>query len=218
MRIRRKLIAILGLSASIIVLAGIARTASSADLNGVWQATSPRSAGGADRPPLTPRAQADLEAYDPLNDPVIRCVPGGFPRTGLIIYPFEIVQTESLVVFLYESFGMVRRIYMDGRELPGYLPPARSGYSVGRWDGDDLVVTTTRVAPGLLSGGGLSQYGDVQVVERYMLSEDGQTLAADVTVTAAETLTAPWTRHFTWELDPGGMVFEWACDPSDSRF
>lgn len=218
MRARRRLILSIGLSLSVLSLMTMPHAAFAADLSGVWQATTPRGGGGATQPALTPRAQAALDAYDPLDDPVIRCVPGGFPRTGLIIYPFEIVQTDSIVVFLYESFGMVRRIYMDGRELPAYLPPARSGYSVGSWDGDDLVVTTTRVAPGLLSGGGLPQFGDVEVVERYVLSGDGQALEADVTIVAPATFTAPWTRHFTWELDSGGMIFEWACDPDDSRF
>lgn len=218
MRIRGNIIAVFSLWLSVILFIAMLHASAAADLSGVWQATSPRSAGGVNRPALTARAQAVLDAFDPLNDPVIRCVPGGFPRTGLIIYPFEIIQTESIVVFLYETFGMVRRIYMDDRELPAYLPPARSGYSVGRWDNDDLVVTTTRVAPGLLSGGGLPQYGDVEILERYALSDDGQMLEADVILTAPKTFMAPWTRHFTWELDSGGMVFEWACDPEDSRF
>ena len=190
----------------------------SPDMSGVWLATSPRSAGGANRPPLTPRAQADLGAFDPLDDPVIRCVPPGFPRSGLIIYPFEIVQTDGLVVFLYESFGMVRRIYMDGRSLPDYLPPAISGYSTGRWDEDALVVETSRVTPGLLSGGGIRQYGDVSVIERYRLVDEGRGLEADVTITAPETFVEPWFRGFTWELDPEGMIFESICDPDDRRF
>ncbi len=188
------------------------------DFSGVWLATSPRSAGGENRPALTPGAQADLDAFDPLDDPVIRCVPPGFPRSGLIIYPFEIVQADELVVFLYESFGMVRRIYMDGRELPDYLPPAISGYSTGRWDGDELVVETTGVAPGLLSGGGIRQYGDVSVIERYRVVNEGRGLEADVTITAPETFVEPWSRSFTWELDAEGMIFESICDPEDRRF
>lgn len=188
------------------------------DMGGVWLATSPRSAGGENRPALTDRATADLDAFDPLNDPVIRCVPPGFPRSGLIIYPFEIVQTDDMLVFLYESFGTVRRIYMDGRETPDYLPPAISGYSTGRWDQDVLVVETTRVAPGLLSGGGVRQYGDVSVIERYRLVDEGRGLEADVTVTAPGTFVESWTRSFTWELDPGGMIFESICDPDDRRF
>lgn len=188
------------------------------DFSGVWLATSPRSAGGENRPPLTARAQADLDAFDPLDDPVIRCVPPGFPRSGLIIYPFEIVQTGDMMVFLYESFGTVRRIYMDNRELPDYLPPAISGYSTGRWDEGGLVVETTRVAPGLLSGGGIRQYGDVSVIERYRLVDEGRGLEADVTITAPETFVGPWSRSFTWELDPEGMIFESICDPDDRRF
>ena len=188
------------------------------DFSGVWLATSPRSAGGENRPALTARAQVDLDAFDPLDDPVIRCVPPGFPRSGLIIYPFEIVQADEMVVFLYESFGMIRRIYMDGRELPDYLPPAISGYSSGRWDGDELVVETIGVAPGLLSGGGIRQYGDVSVVERYRMVDEGRGLEADVTITAPETFVGPWTRSFTWELDAEGMIFESVCDPDDSRF
>ena len=188
------------------------------DIGGVWLATSPRSAGGENRPALTPGAQADLDAFDPLDDPVIRCVPPGFPRSGLIIYPFEIVQTDDMLVFLYESFGTVRRIYMDGREFPDYLPPAISGYSTGSWVGDELVVETTRVAPGLLSGGGIRQYGDVSVVERYRLTDEGRGLEADVTITAPETYVEPWPRSFTWELDPHGMIFESICDPDDRRF
>lgn len=198
---------------------GVAAAADDApQLTGIWLATSPRSATRVNRPELTPRARADLEAFDPLDDPVIRCVMPGVPRSGFIIYPIEIVQTEKMVVFLYEHFGMVRRIYMDGRELADYLPPARSGYSVGHWEQAELVIDTTRFAPGLLSGGGLRQYGDMSVRERYRVLEDGRVLEADVTITAPETFTAPWTRRFTWELDPDGMIFEAICDPADSRF
>jgi len=135
-----------------------------------------------------------------------------------VIYPFEIVQTEDLVVFLYEVFGMVRRIRIEGGPPPDYLPPARTGYSVGHWEQDQLVVDTTHVESGLLSGGGIAQYGDVSVLERYSLSDDGQILEAEVTITAPETFVAPWTRHFTWELDPDGMIFDAPCDPADSRF
>lgn len=200
------------------VLCAPASAADVPDLSGVWMATSPRSAITANLPELTPRARADLEAFDPLDDPVIRCVVPGFPRSGLVVYPFEIVQTETMLVFLYEHFGMVRRIYLDGRQPPDYLPPARMGYSVGHWDDDELVVQTTHVAEGLLNGQGLPQYGDVSVVERYRLVGDSTHLVADVTITAPQSFDGPWTRHLTWELDPGGMIYEAVCDPADSRF
>ena len=217
----RRLYGLIALVALVIVWANALPQDSGAglpDFSGVWLATSPRSAGGANRPALTSRAQADLDAFDPLDDPVIRCVPPGFPRSGLIIYPFEIVQSDDMLVFLYESFGTVRRIYMDDREFPDYLPPAISGYSTGSWDGDELVVETSGVAPGLLSGGGIRQYGDVSVIERYRLVDEGRGLEADVIVTAPGTFVESWTRNFTWELDPDGMIFESICDPDDRRF
>ncbi len=218
----RRVVATLSFLAWLGLVVAIPSMAPAADLfpelTGVWLATSPRSAGGANRPEPTPRARADLEAFDPLDDPVIRCVMPGFPRSGLIIYPFEIVQTDEMLVFLYEAFGMVRRIHMDGREPPDFLPPARMGYSVGHWEEDELLVNTTHIAPGLLTGGGLPQYGDVAVLERYRLRDDGQVLEADVTITAPETFSGPWVRSFTWQLDPDGMIFEAVCDPADSRF
>jgi len=188
------------------------------NFSGVWLATSPRSMLGANRPELTPRAQMDLDAFDPLDDPVIRCVMPTFPRSGFAIYPFEIIQTESMLVFLYESFGMIRRIYMDERQSPNYLPLARRGYSVGRWEEDELVINTTHVAPGLITGGGLRQYGDVSVVERYRLVDESRGLEAEVIVTAPESFAGPWIRSFTWELDPDGMIYESVCDPADRRF
>lgn len=196
---------------------GIAR-AQPPDFSGVWLATSERGGGGERMPALTPRAQADLEAYDPLTDPVIRCVPPGFPRSGPTIYPMQIVQTDALILFLYETFGMIRRIHMDGRTMPDYWPPSLSGFSVGRFEGEELVIETTNFAPAILVSRGVFQYGDMSVVERYRLVEDGRGLEGDVYIAAPETFAGTWLRQYTWELDPEGMIFESICDPADSRF
>lgn len=187
------------------------------DISGVWLATTPRSILTENMPPLTAQAQVDFDAFDPLSDPSIRCVMPGFPRSGLIIYPFQVVQTDSMILFLYESFGMVRRIYMDARDAPDYLPPSRMGYSVGRWEQNELVIETNNFAPGLLDGAGRAQYGDLSVIEHYRLTEEGN-LEADVEITAPQTYTSPWHRQFSWELDPEGIIFESVCDPADSRF
>lgn len=188
------------------------------EFGGVWLTTSPKGGLGGPRPALTPTAQADLDTFDPLDDPVIRCVPPGFPRTGAGVYPWEIIQTDDVILFLYEAFGMIRRIYMDGREPPAYLPPGLMGFSVGHWEGDELVIRTTNYAPGLLTGSGVRQYGDMVVDERYRLVEDGRGLEGEVVITAPGTFEAPWSRIYTWELDPDGIIFEAICDPADSRF
>lgn len=205
------------LATALLVSLSTAQAQAPPDFTGIWLATTPRS-GGEPIPELTARAQSDLDAFDPLTDPVIRCVLPGFPRSGLIIYPMQIVQTEGLILFLYESFGMVRRIYMDGRSVPDYWPPSVSGFSVGRFEGDELVIETTNYAPGLLVGGGVSQYGDLSLLERYRLVDEGRGLEGDVSITAPESFEGTWVRRVTWELDPDGMIFESICDPADSRF
>jgi len=74
------------------------------------------------------------------------------------------------------------------------------------------------IAPGLLSGGGVRQYGDMVVAERYRLVDEGRGLEGEALITAPATFAAPWLRKFTWELDPNGMIYESICDPADSRF
>ena len=107
---------------------------------------------------------------------------------------------------------------MDGRQPPEYFPPARRGFSVGHWEGDELVINTTHIVEGLMSGGGLRQYGDVTVVERYRLVNEGRDLEAEVITSAPQTFVEPRIQNYTWELDPDGMIFESVCDPADTRF
>ncbi len=102
--------------------------------------------------------------------------------------------------------------------MPSYWPPSKSGFSVGRFEGDELVIETTNYSPGALVITGVQQYGDLSVVERYRLVDGGHGLEGEVAVMAPETFDGTWMRHFTWELDPDGMIFETICDPADSRF
>ena len=73
---------------------------------------------------------------------MIRCLPAGMPRLDAYTHPYKIVQTPELIVVLYESQTMFRQIFVDGRALPKDPEPSWMGYSVGRWDGDVLVVET----------------------------------------------------------------------------
>jgi hypothetical protein len=57
-------------------------------------------------------------------------------------HPFKIVQTRDVIVILYESQTLFRQIFLDGRVHPTDPEPTWLGYSVGKWDGDVLVVET----------------------------------------------------------------------------
>ena len=69
------------------------------------------------------------------------CLPHGLPQADLMSYsPFKIVQTPGVIAMMYELDNNFRQIYTDGRKLPKDLQPTWGGYSVGRWEGDTLVV------------------------------------------------------------------------------
>jgi hypothetical protein len=58
-------------------------------------------------------------------------------------FPLKIVHTTDLLILLPEAEGAFRQVFLDGRDLPRDPQPTWRGYSVARWDGDELVVTTT---------------------------------------------------------------------------
>ncbi len=95
--------------------------------------------------PFQPSAEAlykQRNANSRRDNPLVRCLPAGVPRLNAYTHPYKIVQTPELIVVLYESLTMFRQIFLDGREHPRDPQPSWMGYSVGRWDGDTLVVET----------------------------------------------------------------------------
>src|ERR1700685_1363850 len=124
-----------------------------ADLSGIWIVPGPKYLQNlaADLKPgdvpmqpwaaaLTKERQAGLHAVEESD---ANCLPQGVPKINVTPVPFKIVQNPDEVIILYEAFGIYRQIFMDGRELP--KDPKRSWmcYSVGKWDGDSLVVQTS---------------------------------------------------------------------------
>ena len=77
------------------------------------------------------------------DDPTARCQPTGVPSLNTYPFPFKIVQTPALIVILYENYADFRQIFMDGRDEPQDPVPTWMGYSVGKWDGDTLVIEST---------------------------------------------------------------------------
>jgi hypothetical protein len=76
------------------------------------------------------------------DSPNVRCLPAGVPEGDLIPEPFKIVQTPAVLVLMQEGNTTFRQIHTDGRTHPKDPQPTWLGYSVGKWDGDTLVVDT----------------------------------------------------------------------------
>jgi hypothetical protein len=103
--------------------------------------------------------------------------PGGFVRIGWMARLLELMAGVRLGGGA--TLGMIRRIYTNGRPMPGYLPPSLMGFSLGHFEGAELVIETTNYAPGILVSRGVFQYGDMSAVERYRLVDDDRGLEGD---------------------------------------
>lgn len=186
------------------------------DLSGVWQpAADPVGAAGGVEGIVAPRYLIDVTRdlkpqdvpfqpwaavlYKQRNDnfrrdnPLIRCLPAGVPRLNAYTHPYKIVQTPELIVFLYEAATMFRQIFLDGRELPKDPQPSWMGYSVGRWEGDVLVVETIGFNDKTwLDGSGHPHSEEMRLTERFTRRDFGH-LDIAVVIDDPKTYTKPLT-------------------------
>ena len=169
--------------------------------------------GGVEQPgsreaPLTPAGRAAFEANRPgygprraleRNDPMGRCEPLGLVRNLVaeIVAPhatFEIVQTPTRMLQFFEYRHDWREIWLDGRALPAgdALYPKWNGFSVGRFEGGELVVESVGFdARSWLDKLGYPHSENMRVEERYR-RVDAETLELVVTVTDPEIYREPW--------------------------
>jgi hypothetical protein len=170
---------------------------------------------GAREAPFTPAGRTAFDANKPgygprralaRNDPMGRCEPLGLVRNLVteIVAPhatFEIVQTPTRILQFFEYRHDWREIWLDGRALPegGDLYPKWNGFSVGRYEGDELVVESAGFdARSWLDKLGYPHSEEMRVEERYR-RVDADTLELVVTVTDPAYYTEPWrsdTKRF----------------------
>jgi hypothetical protein len=200
-----------GLRASAQIVAG--QSAGSAeswkgDLTGVWQGPyTPDLTRGTDAK-LTAWGQAQFAAFDGKQDP---CLPVGVTRQANAPDPIEIVQTPNKVVILYESWHIFRSIPTDGRDHPKNVESTWFGNSVGKWDGDTLVIDVTAMNDQTrLDTNGHPHSDQMHLVER--LRRTGpKTMSYEVTVDDPKAYIAPWKQARVFQLKPGLELMEYVC-------
>jgi len=130
-------------------------------------------------------------------------------------FPMEIHAGRDLIVFRMEYFDLYRVIFMDGREHPpAAAPHTLSGHSVGRWEGDALVVDTTHIAPGTFMNNGFDHSENLHLTERFELSDDGTTLRATQVYEDPATFEGRAARYMAWTRRPGEYILPYDCDPN----
>lgn len=190
---------------------GVPRTAEGRpDLSGIWN--KGRAEALVDLP-FTPYGRERFEAAKNEVDPQALCMFLGVPRIMNVSYAFQIVQLPDKVIFLYEAVHSFRIVPTDGRTHHEGWAPALMGHSVGRWEGDVLIVETV----GLTDRTRLDSFGNVhseeaRVTERYQRI-DHDTLAFNYTLDDPKFYTRPWTvpQRFIPLAPPDWELMEYAC-------
>jgi len=178
------------------------------DLSGVWLRQGQQALSDGPPPKMTPAGDAAFKTsivsvpnevqrdnIPPIkgNDPIMRCDPWGFPRVLWdFAAPMEMAHLPNRIVQFFEWTHVWRDIWMDGRQLPKDPDPRWMGYSVGRWEGDTLVVETNGIDERTwLDELGHRHSGKGHFVERYRRT-DARTMTYDATLTDPEHYTQPW--------------------------
>jgi hypothetical protein len=145
------------------------------------------------------------------DDPTGRCVVGGVPRSDAVPYPFKVLNVPGMTVILYEAVHSYRQIFTDGRDFPKDPNPAWFGYSVGKWEGNDLVVTTTGFNDNVwLDNFGHPATENLRVTERFRRKDFGH-MDIEITIDDPKAYTKPWTITLPLTLQPDTELLEYMC-------
>lgn len=147
-----------------------------------------------------------------------RCLPFGVPLMDAAPHPYKIVQTPGVVMMLYEQNMDFRQVFVDGRKFPEDAQPSWLGYSIGKWDGDALVVDTI----GLNDRSWLDAFGhphseDMHVTERFHRVDFGH-MEIQITVDDPKTYTKPFTITLKDRLLPDTDLIEHFCAENERDF
>jgi hypothetical protein len=146
--------------------------------------------------PLLPEAAAAADERRRRGDltPSTYCLPHSVVDGLLVPTPFKIVHSPGLTLVLFEEFVRFQQVFTDGRGFPEDMQPAWMGYSIGRWERDELVIET------------------LHLTERFRRPNFGS-LELRVTVDDPKTFTKTWTSKPLWfKLLPDTEFIENICD------
>lgn len=194
------------------------------DLYGIWEPTPKyvRDLAADLKPgdvPMQPWAEAlykeRLTGIHSREEPDANCLPQGVPKIDAAPAPWKIVPTPRFIVIVYEAFNLWRQIFMDGREVAPDVNPTWMGYSVGKWDGDTLVVDTK----GFNGKAWLDQLGRpstdaLHVIERFRRKDFGH-IDLQITIDDAKAYTRPWTVTQDVHLLPDTELMEFICNENN---
>jgi L-ascorbate metabolism protein UlaG (beta-lactamase superfamily) len=194
------------------------------DFNGVWSAVGAQQDITANLLPgeevsLTPFGAEQYNKIDEADSPAYKCEPYGPTRIMSSALPFMIFQQDKMIGMAFEHIDY-RLIYMNGKHPDDILDyPEWEGNSIGRWDGDSLVVDTIGMREeSWLDSFGLQHSGKMHMVERYTKTSP-DTYIWKVTIDDPVYFTKPFTYAVNFERDEYRIVPDRCADtPPDEKY
>ena len=185
------------------------------DLSGVWLPAIITDAGFA-KPELLPWAAAVLKQREEDHGrdiPSGHCLPLGVVMSTFV-FPYQFIQAPKALVMLYEG-EFPRQVYMDGRRHPKNPNPTWLGHSIGRWEGDTLVVDTVGFNGKVWVGmPGLPSSEMLHITERYTRPDMGH-LEVEITVDDPGAYVKPWKVKKASALAQGYELMEFICNEGE---
>ncbi|MEQ1948402.1 MAG: hypothetical protein ABL995_14520 [Bryobacteraceae bacterium] len=148
-------------------------------------------------------------------DSAAHCLPLGYVRNLGTPFVMEIVQRPARLVFLHEFNNEFHVVFMDGRGHPSDLEPTWGGHSIGKWDGDTLVIDTTGFNEKTrLDVVGHPHTDAMRVMERYTLV-DADHIAYEIAIDDPKAYTKALKNTRTFVRHPGWEVSEYSCNENN---
>jgi len=183
------------------------------DLSGVWWIPETIDPGKPEFLPAAIAIQKQRLANNLADSPQAHCLPSAPLRFGPL---WEFVQSKDYLVYISddESPGFYQ-IYLDGRGHPADPNPAWYGHSIGRWDGDTLVVDRVAFNPRVWLDIEAHPHSDkLHIIERYTRPDVGH-IEIQITVDDPGVLAKLWTQKRVAELAPHEEMYEFICQENN---
>jgi len=152
--------------------------------------------------------------YDPRMQTTVSltCHPPGLIYSMQGPFPIEIFTGRDMIVIKLEYFDLTRIIFMNETEHPDDWPHSQTGHSIGRWDGDTLVVDTVSLQSGTLFNNGVDHTEGVHLIERFTLA-DPNTLMMSQQFTDPGSFDGTAARLYSFSR-ADDHVYPYDCDPA----
>jgi hypothetical protein len=214
-----------------LLVATLAAAAETPDLTGVW---SPYRGGRGSDPKLAaPTASALVlkpeyakpyearraletesnQRGEQLATKAVQCIPYGMPTMmSVAIYPVEFIQLPKQLTIISEAFSEVRRVYLNVPQAPiDDVAPSYYGRSVGKWEGDTLVVDTVGIKTSVAGYRGVPHSDQMRITERFKLVSPDY-LHDQITINDPVVLEKPVTYTLAYKRMPNYEMVEFVCD------